>query len=110
MICTSVLAATAGGFGLIDWGIVLAYFAVTTLIGGALAGKQATIHDFFLGGRRLPWYAVSGSIIATEISALTFISVPYVVFRPGGNYTYPQLCVFGYLIARGCLHMRACIQ
>ncbi|MCH7812404.1 MAG: hypothetical protein IID40_00130 [Planctomycetes bacterium] len=100
MTIPSVLAATAGGFGWIDWGIVLAYFAVTTVIGGALAGKQATIHDFFLGGRRLPWYAVSGSIIATEISALTFISVPFVVFRPGGNFTYLQLGVFGSFFAR----------
>jgi Na+/proline symporter len=65
-----------------------------------MAGRQATIRDFFLGGRKLPWYAVSGSIIATEISALTFISVPFVVFKPGGNFTYLQLGVFGSFFAR----------
>ena len=96
----ALLASTAGGLGWIDWGVVGAYFVVTTLIGGALAGKQATLRDFFLGGRRLPWYAVSGSIIATEISALTFISVPFVVFAPGGNFTYLQLGVFGSVLAR----------
>ncbi|MFQ5490673.1 MAG: hypothetical protein ACE5GE_08135 [Phycisphaerae bacterium] len=94
------LASAAGGLGWVDWGVVLAYFVVTTLIGGALAGKQATLRDFFLGGRRLPWYAVSGSIIATEISALTFISVPFIVFAPGGNFTYLQLGVFGSVFAR----------
>ena len=90
----------SGHFTWIDWGIVVAYFVATTLIGGVLAGKQATIRDFFLGGRKLPWYAVSGSIIATEISALTFVSVPFVVFSPGGNFTYLQLGVFGSFFAR----------
>ena len=80
--------------------MVIAYFALTTYIGHRLAGKQATIRDFFLGGRKLPWYAVSGSIIATEISAVTFICVPFVVFNTGGNFTYLQLGVFGTFIAR----------
>ena len=59
-----------------DWAVVAAYLIFTTWIGHALRGKQSTIRDFFLGGRSLPWLAVCGSIIATEISALTFIGVP----------------------------------
>ncbi len=92
--------AVSGHFTLWDWAVLVGYLVVTTVLGGALAGKQATIRDFFLGGRKLPWYAVSGSIIATEISALTFISVPYVVFKPDGNFTYLQLGVFGSFFAR----------
>ncbi|HNO78600.1 MAG TPA: hypothetical protein PKN33_11120 [Phycisphaerae bacterium] len=95
-----LLASLGGTFSMWDWGVVIAYFALTTYIGHALAGKQATIRDFFLGGRKLPWYAVSGSIIATEISAVTFICVPFVVFNTGGNFTYLQLGVFGTVIAR----------
>lgn len=90
----------AGHFTWIDWGIVLGYLAFTTLLGGVLAGKQASIRDFFLGGRKLPWYAVAGSIVATEISAITFISVPFLVFRPGGDFTYLQLGLIGSLLAR----------
>ena len=85
------MASLGGSFTLWDWGVVIAYFALTTYIGHALAGKQATMRDFFLGGRKLPWYAVSGSIIATEISAVTFICVPFVVFNAGGNFTYLDL-------------------
>jgi len=96
----SVAGSLAGHFTWIDWSVVVGYLVVTTLIGGALAGKQATIRDFFLGGRKLPWYAVAGSIVATEISAVTFVSVPYVVFKPGGNLTYLQICLFGSLFAR----------
>lgn len=79
--------------------MLVAYLALTTLLGAWLAGKQQSIRDFFLGGRRLPWYAVSGSIIATEISAVTFISAPAIVFKPGGDFTYLQLAI-GAVLAR----------
>ncbi|UCD27764.1 MAG: hypothetical protein JSV03_11745 [Planctomycetota bacterium] len=87
-------------FTWVDWAVVFGYLIFTTLLGGALAGKQATIRDFFLGGRKLPWYAVSGSIIATEISAVTFVGVPAIVFGAGGNFTYLQLGLFGSILAR----------
>jgi len=83
-----------------DWAVVFGYLVFTTILGGALAGKQATIRDFFLGGRKLPWYAVSGSIIATEISAVTFVGVPAIVYGTGGNFTYLQLGLFGSILAR----------
>ncbi len=94
-----VLASISGYFTWADWGVVLGYLVVTTVIGGALAGKQATIRDFFLGGRKLPWYAVTGSTIATEISAVTFVGVPAIVFASRGNFTYLQL-VIGSILAR----------
>ena len=58
------------------------------------------MRDFFLAGRRLPWWAVGASIVATEISAVTYVSVPSVVYRPGGNLAYLQLGLIGSLIAR----------
>jgi len=96
----TLLAGISAQFTWVDWLIVVGYLAFTTWLGAKMAGRQATIRDFFLGGRKLPWYAVSGSIIATEISALTFISVPFVVFMPGGNFTYLQLGVIGSFLAR----------
>jgi SSS family solute:Na+ symporter len=96
----AILAGISAQFTSVDWLVVVGYLAFTTWLGAKMAGRQATIRDFFLGGRKLPWYAVSGSIIATEISALTFISVPFVVFMPGGNFTYLQLGVIGSFLAR----------
>ncbi len=96
----TTLASFSAQFTLVDWGVVVGYLAFTTFLGAKLAGKQASVRDFFLGGRKLPWYAVSGSIIATEISAVTFISVPSVVFKTGGNFTYLQLGLIGSLFAR----------
>ncbi len=94
------IASVSAQFAWYDWAVVVAYLIFTTLLGICMSGKQATIRDFFLGGRKLPWYAVSGSIVATEISAVTFICVPYVVYAPGGNFTYLQLGVFGSILAR----------
>jgi solute:Na+ symporter, SSS family len=90
----------AGHFTYIDWIVLVGYLIVTTVIGGALAGRQATIRDFFLGGRKLPWFAVSGSIIATEISAVTFVGVPAIMFATSGNFTYLQLGLIGNILAR----------
>lgn len=72
-----------------------------TLLGGRLAGRQADLRDFFLGGRRLPWWAVAASIVATEISAVTYVSFPSVVWREGGDLTFLQIGLFGSLIAKG---------
>ena len=82
-------------FSVFDWFIVAAYVAVTTWIGHRLKGKQETTHDFFLAGRQIPWYAVSASIIATTISAVTFIGVPAIAFASDGNFTYLQLAIGG---------------
>ncbi len=89
-----------GGFDWLDWAVVAGFLLLTTAIGERLSGKQSSVHDFFLGGRRLPWYAVAASIIATEISAVTLICLPAVVFKEGGDLTYLQLGVFGSFVAR----------
>ena len=89
-----------GAFGGLDWTVLAAILLGTTLLGHRLAGRQTNLRDFFLGGRRLPWYAVAASIVATEISAVTFVSLPSVVWRDGGNLTYLQIGLFGSLVAR----------
>ncbi|TAG11618.1 MAG: hypothetical protein EAZ42_00385 [Verrucomicrobia bacterium] len=86
-------------FTSLDWAVVIGYMILTTWIGHALSGKNATIKDFFLGGKSLPWWAVSGSMIATEISALTFIGVPGGVYAAQGDWTYLQWGI-GSIIAR----------
>ena len=93
------LRRKAMDFSFLDWLIVVAYIVITTWIGHRLKGKQETTHDFFLAGRQIPWYAVSASIIATTISAVTFIGVPAIAFASGGNFTYLQLAIGG-VIAR----------
>jgi len=83
----------------VDWLVVFGYLLLTTMVGHRMRGKQASINDFFLGGRSLPWPAVSGSIIATEISGVTFIGVPGAVMALQGDFTYLQWAA-GSIVAR----------
>ncbi len=94
-----LLADSPAHFTPIDWTVLAVYMLFTTLLGGWLAGKQTTIREFFLAGRKIHWLAVAGSSIATEISAVTLIAVPALVFKPGGNLTYLQFMI-GALLAR----------
>ncbi|MEE2941357.1 MAG: hypothetical protein VX460_13290, partial [Planctomycetota bacterium] len=89
-----------GGFALADWLVVAAVMALVTWVGHRLTGRQESLRDFYLGGRRLPWYAVSASIIATEISAVTFFAVPSLVWREGGSIHYLQIGLISALVAR----------
>ena len=82
-----------------DWAVVAGYMIFTTVLGHRLSGKQSNIKDFFLGGKTLPWWSVSGSMIATEISALTFIGVPGMVYAMAGDWTYLQWGL-GSIVAR----------
>ena len=79
--------------------IVIGLMIIVTLFGHVMAGGVKSRKDFFNAGGGLPWWAVSTSVIATVISAVTFISVPTSVFRDGGNLFYVQV-LFGLMIGK----------
>jgi SSS family transporter len=66
-------------------------------VGAWIGRKQRTTTDYFLGGRQIPWFAVTFSIVATETSVLTFISIPAVSYQ--GNMTFLQIAL-GYIVGR----------
>jgi solute:Na+ symporter, SSS family len=80
-----------------DLAVILAYFGLTLGVGMWVSRHQATAGDYFLGARDLPTWAILLSIVATETSALTVISVPAVAAR--GDLTFLQLPL-GYLVGR----------
>ncbi|HXO86634.1 MAG TPA: sodium:solute symporter [Gemmatimonadales bacterium] len=81
----------------LDLVVIVVYFVAVVATGLLLAGRQQDAADYFLGRRGLPWWAIMLSIVATETSALTVISVPGIAAR--GNLTFLQLA-FGYLLGR----------
>jgi solute:Na+ symporter, SSS family len=83
----------------LDLAIIFGYLIGIVLFGTWFARKQKTTSDYFLGDRSVPWWAVAFSIVATETSTITFISVPGIAFARGGNFQFLQL-VFGYLLGR----------
>ncbi len=84
-------------FTLLDTFILLAYLIGISWFGIKIAGKQTSTKDYFLGGRKIPWPVVCLSIVATETSALTFISIPGLAYVTNLNFLQITL---GYFLGR----------
>ena len=82
---------------LLDLAVIVVYLVAIALIGLRLSGRQASAQAYFVGERDLPWWAVCFSIVATETSTLTVISVPGVAYM--GAFGFVELSI-GYLIGR----------
>ena len=86
--------------GAADAIVLIAYLLGVVAFGIWMGRGQRDIAGYLLGGRSLPWWGVSLSIVATETSTVTFLSVPGIAFDAGGgNLLFLQL-TFGYIIGR----------
>src|SRR3954466_1067653 len=83
---------------LLDGIIVAAYFTAIVCIGLYMGRRERSLHDFALGGRRVPWWAVMASIIAAETSAATFIGTPGEGYEKR-SLAYAQL-ILGLILGR----------
>jgi SSS family transporter len=83
----------------VDLAIVCLYMLGVTALGVWLGRGQRTAADYLLGDRNLPWWAVLLSIVATETSTVTFLSIPGVAFAQGGDLRFLQLTI-GYIVGR----------
>ncbi|RPI01236.1 MAG: sodium:solute symporter [Calditrichaeota bacterium] len=80
-----------------DMVILLFYLVATAGAGILFRGRQQSSRDYFLGDRSLPWLAVCLSIVATETSTLTFISIPGLAYQSNMNFLQVAL---GYICGR----------
>ncbi len=81
----------------IDIAVIIAYLAGTTLLGIWVGRRQKDAKDYFVAARSIPWWAVLFSVVASETSALTFISIPGLAYAT--NLGFLQLAT-GYLLGR----------
>ncbi len=86
----------------LDYTIIAGYVIAITVFGSYFARFQKTTRDYFLTGRSVPWWAICFTVVATETSTLTFISVPASAYT--GDMTFLQI-VFGYMIGRVIVSM-----
>ena len=77
--------------------VVVAYLIGVTVFGAHFRKSQHSLRDYFLGGRRLPWWAIALSVVSAETSILTIISTPGIAYR--SNLAFLQL-VLGYVAGR----------
>ena len=75
----------------IDWTIIIIYLISMIGFSVYLGRGQHSQVDYYVGGRNLPWWAVGISTMATQTSAISFISVPaFVALNTGGGLIWLQ--------------------
>jgi SSS family solute:Na+ symporter len=83
-----------------DVAVVAACTLAILGLGAWLGRRQANIDSYFVGDRNVPWWLALASIVATETSTVTFLSVPGLAYDPGkGNLTFLQLAL-GFIVGR----------
>lgn len=81
----------------IDLAVIVVYIVGCTALGARLGSKSSGLKSYFLGESNIPAWAVMISIVATETSTATFLSVPGVAYER--DFTFLQLAI-GYLFGR----------
>jgi len=64
------------GLGLINWAVLLSYLTLLIVIGITCSRREHSTEAFFLGNRRIPWWAAGLSLFGTLLSAITFLAIP----------------------------------
>ena len=70
-------------FGILNWTILISYILGNLLLGFIISKKVSTADDFYLGQKQTPWWAIGISVIATYVSALTFLGAPAWAYKDG---------------------------
>jgi SSS family solute:Na+ symporter len=68
-------------FGAINYTVLIVYMAMMFTVGLWVRGKQETIEDYCLGGRRMPWFIVAMSMFASLASAISYMGLPARAFE-----------------------------
>ena len=74
------------GFEPLDWAVLTAYFVVLAISGALLSRRATNTDDYFRAGGRIPAWAAAISLLATALSAATFIGGPQQAFK--GDLSY----------------------
>jgi SSS family transporter len=80
-------------FGAINYAVLAAYLLAMVLVGFYFSKREKTTDDFFLAGHRVPWWAAGLSIYATQLSAITFMSIPATVYATNWLPFLSNVCI-----------------
>ena len=70
----------------LDWAVLAAYLIAIVAFGWWVGRNNRKVDDFFLAGREMPWWAVGLSVMATQISAITFVSTTAQAYTDGMRF------------------------
>lgn len=63
-------------FGIVNWIVLLVYFGAMLYLGTRVGKTNTNTESYFLGSRKIPWWAIGISVMATQCSAVSFIGMP----------------------------------
>jgi len=81
------------GLTALDAIVFAVYFAALIAMGLYLARREKTTRDYFLGGRRIPWWAAGLSIFGTQLSAITYMGMPAKAYATDWTYIIANACI-----------------
>ena len=70
----------SASFHILDYAALFLYIIAVLAIGIVFSRRENTTDDYFLAGRRIPWWAATLSIFSTHLSAVTFMAIPAKAF------------------------------
>lgn len=81
-------------FGWINWTVIVVYLLAMLGIGVFFMMRAKSSDDYFRAEGRIPWWAVSVSIFATMLSAITFMAVPAKTYATDWSYFIMAITIF----------------
>jgi SSS family transporter len=84
-------------FGFIDYSIILIYILALVAMGFYFSRREKGSNDYFVGGRKVPWWAVGVSLYATGTSAISFMAISGRTYST--NWLYFTSIFFGLMLA-----------
>ena len=81
----------------LDAKVLFIYITIILLIGVLAGRKQKDTKSYFLGDGKISWVMISFSVVATETSVLTFLSIPGLAYLT--NFGFLQVAI-GYILGR----------
>jgi Na+/proline symporter len=78
-------------FTILDWSAVVAYLAITLVLGLYFRGRSGkSVDEYFVSGRNVSWWLAGTSMVATTFAADTPLAVTGFVYRQGisGNWIW----------------------
>lgn len=85
--------AVTVGLGVTGWVIIATYMAAVVVLGSLFAKGQEKVSDFFLAGRSMGWLPVAISIVATDLSAISYIGCPSWIYKEDTRKAFDLLAI-----------------
>jgi SSS family transporter len=82
----AVLSLPGSVLAPVDWIVLVGYVAGIVAFGVWTGRKTHDVGDFFLAGRQMPWWAAGLSVMATQISAITFVGTTGQAYTKGMGF------------------------